>query len=134
MSKITRFEKEFFPVFRKELDEALKPLAEKYGIAVKAGSATFSGTNSSIKIELAVLKEDGKPVSKESETFLMWAELLGMKKEDLNRVFKVGTKSYSLEGYMPRKAKFPFLAVNLDSGKQYCLPELAVKKALGYAT
>lgn len=132
MSKITEFRKETFGPLRADLEAAVKSVAEKYGVQIKTGHISYTGTNCSVKLECAVIGEDGKVARKEADTFRMWAELIGMKKEDLNRVFKIGTKNYSLEGYMPRKTKFPFLALNLDDGKQYCLPETAVKKALGY--
>lgn len=133
MSKINEFNKEVFGPFRGDLEAAVKSVAEKYGVQIKTGHISYSATSCSVKLECAVIGDNGKVACKEADTFRMWAELLGMKKEDLNRTFKIGTKNYSLEGYMPRKSKFPFLAVNLDTGKQYCLPEGPVKKALGYA-
>ena len=132
MSKITKFDKPVFAVMRAEIESALKPVSERYGINIRTGNISYSANQCSIKLECSVLGEDGDPVHKEADTFLMWADLLGMKKEDLNKKFRVGTKEYILIGYAPRKSKYPFVVKSTADGKMYGLAESSVKKALGY--
>lgn len=123
----TSFDKPFLDKLRLEIEQALKPVAEKHGIEVKLGVGRFTEKQYTVKVECSVLG-----YKKEAETFLAWSSVIGMRKEDLNRVFKLGAHNYSLEGYLPKKKKYPFLALNLDDGKHYCLGEAGVKQALGY--
>lgn len=132
--KITEFNKEVFGPLRKDLEAAIDVVSKKYGILIKTGHINYSTETCTVRLECSIIDETGRARTREAETFTMWATLLGMKKEDLNREFQVGNHKYTLAGYAPRKSKFPFIAVRLSDNKRYGLAEKAVKRALGYQT
>ena len=130
MSKLKRFDTVILNTLRTEMNEALKGIAEKYGMTISAEKATYGSTYASFKVELALTKEDGTVLSKEAEAFRMYANLFGMKPDDLGREFEVAGKRYKLAGYMASKRKFPFLAECLTDGKEYGFTESFIKGKL----
>jgi hypothetical protein len=125
---ITKFDKETVRTLRTELDLALKAVSEKHGIAIQVGNATFSENIITFKVDASLLK-NGEAVTKEAEAFVLYASMLTLKASDLGREFKVGTKTYKLKGYSPKKSKFPMVCSD-QSGKLFGLPEAVVVKAL----
>lgn len=126
---IKKFDREFLKQVRPEIEAALKQLGEKYGLKITAGNASFSDVLTTFKIELAVVGQDGTAASHEAQAFIAHSPLLGLKKEDLGREFKYGSRTFKLVGYAPRKRKAPMI-VEAD-GKKYGLPIEAVKACLG---
>ncbi len=122
---IKQIDKQVLRSLRSEINTALEPLAEKYGIKFDAGNATFSEFNATIKLEIATSK-DGDFVTKEGQDFLNYAELLGLSKDMLNKEFTYFGTAYILNGYSPRSSKFPFIAEKVEDGRSYKLPKNAV--------
>jgi hypothetical protein len=126
---LTKFDKETIRKLRVEMDEVLKTLADKYGIQIKAGNATFSENLVTLKVDCSILK-DGKAVTKEAEAFLAYAKIIGLDPSDLGREFSLNNKTYKVLGFQPRKEKFPMICEDTKSGKMYRLPEDSVVAAL----
>jgi cell division ATPase FtsA len=118
--------KDTLRLLREEINEAVNSVAEKHGIKIHAGNATYShsGTNATFKLEVAIEK-DGEVIDKDAQSFLDYATLLGLEPEMLFKQFKAYGKTYKLVGYSPRAQKYPFLAER--DGKRYKLPKDAVK-------
>lgn len=122
---IKQIDKEFLRCLRSEINEALEPIAEKYGIKFDAGNASFSQFNATIKLEIATA-QNGDFVTKEAQSFLTYAELLGLSKDFLNKEFSYFGTKYILTGYSPRSTKYPFIVTKVLDGGSYKLPKNAV--------
>jgi hypothetical protein len=106
---------------RTEMNEALKGIAEKYGMTIDAGKATYGNSYATFKVELALVKADGSVGTREATMFRMYAKMLGMSPDDLGREFESNGKKYKLTGYNPSKRKYPFVAEH--DGKEYGFTE-----------
>lgn len=109
-----------------DLNEAIKPVAEKYGLQIKIDQTNFSLKNATTKLQIAVI-EDGQAVTREVQDYLEHHQDLGLKLEWLNREFEVLGKKYFLLGLKTKSTKYPLLARSLDDGKTYKLPVRSVK-------
>ena len=120
-------------VLRHEINEALKPVAQKYGIALAAGNASYTAKTFSYKLAGALPDDSGNVQDprtiKAMEDYKRQAVLYGMKTEWLGRAFTYGGRNVKLIGLMPKRSKFPIL-VEDSEGKQRLFPYEAVKAIL----
>ena len=63
---IKQFDKKNLEVLRNDMNAALAAVAEKHGVTLHAGNATFMGETVTFKLEAVVLDKDGNVQTKES--------------------------------------------------------------------
>lgn len=129
MSKLARFDRVACKVLRNEIDQALQQVADKYGINIKAGNATFTDNNITFKLQLSTIGDNGLTMTKEAEDFKRYAFEHGLSADKLFAEFTIGHKTYTLLGYKPRSTRYPFIAKCHSTGQTYKLPEHSVKRA-----
>ena len=129
-TNLKQFDSATLKMLRNDLDSALKVVADKYGIGVKAGNATYSPENATFKVELAVKNEGGMAVTKEATEYKRMANFMGLKAEWLNQEFLFRGEKYLVVGLKPKSYKFPVLAKRYD-GKVFKIPVNAVRKGFG---
>jgi hypothetical protein len=112
------------------LDAELAALGEKLGLKLTLGSCSFSAT-ATFKLEAAPLKADGTAVRKEAEDFKALGGLFGFEPEDLGKAFHYNGRSFRLAGLLPKCHRFPILAADATTGKEFKLPAEGVRRALG---
>lgn len=127
-----KFDRDNLKALRKDLEEALKQVAEKHNIQIVVGNASFTSNDVNWKIQMLAKDDSGKVHDRLAEDFKFYANALGMKPEDLGKEFTVGRDKYRLKGYNGKKRKFPIVAINLSNNKEYGLTLGGVKRALGY--
>lgn len=107
---MTRFTKAEVQKLRKELNEAMNAVAEKYGARANIGNISF-GIDVSAKFNISRISENehGEYVhSKEAQAFLNRAESeFGLKKDVLNEPCKYKGKTYVITGYNTRAKRYP---------------------------
>jgi len=54
---IKKLDKENLPILRSEIDIALQPIADKYGIKLSAGNVSFSEFSATFKLEVATAQD-----------------------------------------------------------------------------
>ncbi|MDD4779199.1 MAG: hypothetical protein PHT02_01155 [Tissierellia bacterium] len=108
--------KKEFEMFRKETEEALKSIAEKYGATIKAGKIKY--TNNSFNLDLQVVKKDIGGKSFEQVEFEKYCVFYGIRPEDYNREVTYNGKIYNLVGFKPNSSKYPIL-LKCEDGKTY---------------
>lgn len=129
--KIKSIDRQTLKMLRPELEQALKALGEKYGLAFTAGNGSFGGDAGSMKININVIPEDGKIISKEAKDFEQYAELYyKVKPSDLGRTIIIQGRSFVLTG-LKLGVKRPFVIKDLKKNKNYQCNAEAVKAALG---
>ena len=95
MSKIESFDRNTCKLMRLELDKALEDVANKFGIKIHTGGASFSDNTVTFKVELATVGTNGVASSKEGEAFKMYATMLGMKPESPARMLPATSRTLS---------------------------------------
>lgn len=132
--EIETFDQKNLRLLRTEIDNALKSIADKYNIQIKAGNASYSssGETATFKLELAT-KKNGNIANKKDEiqrkTFEVYAEMIGLNKEDLDKSFSNEGKVYKIIGMNARSQKSPIIIERSDK-KLYSMSTEAVIKLL----
>lgn len=130
--KIKQIDRQIIPLIRSEIDQALKALAEKFDVTISAGNASFTPESVTFKLAVTTKGEGGKVETKEGKDFKLYAEMYGLKKEDLGKEIKVGINTYIITGLALKSRKYPVTVTDTRSGTGYKLQMSAVKRALGY--
>lgn len=89
------------------------------------GSARYSDTTASFKLEVTVNNADGSTNTKAAEDFKRHAPLYGMKESDLGRTFRHGRDLMEVVGFRPRARKNNVIVRN-QNGKEYVMPHTTV--------
>jgi hypothetical protein len=118
MATIQQFNRQNIQAIRPDLQLALDKIAEKYGIAIKVGNASYYPETATYKIELSTKSSDGTIVTKERNDFTLFALRFGLKPEWLDRTFTYSGDTYKIVGLKTKARTAPVLAAN-SSGKVY---------------
>lgn len=114
MKRFEKFDKGNIKDARKILDEALNSLKD-IGLDFKIGNIQYDSDTFNTKITISISGAD----SEYTREFKKYHEMYGFKLDMLDKVFKMGSKSYKLIGLKPRARKNPVLVKNINDGKLY---------------
>ena len=115
---------------RAALEEKLSALGSELGIDFSIGSARFSPSNATIKLELALINEDGSIETREAKDFKDYCFRYGMTPDDLGKeVTMPGGKRFTIIGCKPRSHKYPIILQRAD-GKRWKYGAALVRQAL----
>lgn len=114
-----------FKEFRKDVEEALKDVAEKYGISIKAADISYDSTTVDLKLKCE--RTDIDVQKAKFEEGVTYMECYGFKKEDYKKPFSIKNKNYTLIGFKPGN-KYDVIARCGDS--EYAICHSAVIEAL----
>lgn len=103
-------------VFRKEVKEALKPIAEKYEANIHAGKIRYNNNRLILDLEMKKNQVNGKPY--EQAEFEQSAEIYGYIPEDYGREFVFKEQTYKFIGFNPNARTKPIIGRGID-GKKY---------------
>jgi len=113
------------------IEEALQKVGQQYGVHIKRGNGSFNPTSLTLKIEAAIIGENGAIKDKGSEDFKRYATMYGLQPSDLGRKFKDWSgKEFEITGLAMRRTKNPILAKNTRTGKGFVWPEKEVQVLL----
>jgi len=123
------FQKSDFSLIRKDIDDALKVVADKYGITFRLGRISYTSAEFSTKLECVC--NDGVDV-KDGEDLMAKKEWdrncwkWNLKPEDFGKGFNFQGTDYTICGCKPKSSKYPILGKSEKNGRTYKLPKSAV--------
>jgi|TARA_R110000796_G_scaffold20991_1_gene62073 hypothetical protein len=125
--QITQLDRAVCKDITNELNTALASLGEKLGVSIRTNGCRYGSTSASIKLEIELLSDEGRPISKE-ETFLNdHHQSLEIPKEWLGAMLKDPKgKFFYLRGYKQRSYKRPFIIVDAITNQEYVAPKSTV--------
>lgn len=127
--KIEKFDKETLKLMREEINAALAPLAQKFGLeSIALGSISYEATRFSGKVEVVLPSRADDPAVKERTA--MEANILGLPEDIIGTPFVVGRDMYEVVRLDLKKRKFPVIAKNLTNGNNYKFSETVVLAAI----
>ena len=113
------FDKGNLPELRKDINEALKAIAEKHNISISLGKCSFTNQCAEFKLDASIITEDGV-MTKEASDFLRCSFKYGLDDSDLFKVFKGNDgKDYKLVGANINARKAPLVIQDIVTGKEY---------------
>lgn len=110
--------KDMLKQIREDINKALEPVGEKYGVKLTAGNASYTENNFTLKLEGAAVKEDGTVAAKDAEAFKRHAHLYGLSPDDLGRKFTSQGKEFTITGLNTKSGKYPIIGRD-SNGKGY---------------
>lgn len=128
--KITKFNKNNLPRLRAAMNSALKEVGEKFGITVEVGSASYRPHETTFRVKLSMLNEDGDSLQGHND-FVSYAPMYGFDENDFGRVFTTEKGDFRIIGWNRRRHRYPVEAIQVSSGKPYIFTPRTVLHALG---
>lgn len=128
-STIERLDRTACRLLSQKVENQLEALGKELGIKFTYKGGRFSDSNMTMKIEAALI-QNGEAKSVEIEDFKTYAEIYGLKPDDLGKEITIGNNKYTIKGLKPRSKKYPIIGEKGD-GRRFKLPLTAVKTALG---
>lgn len=117
---------------REQIQQTLDTyFSERKRFKIEVGSATFTDSDVTFKVNLATIGKNGEVKDKSAEDFKRAAFAYGMKPEDLGKSFMSGGVRYTITGLKRGSRRYPILAQRSD-GKSYKFPADVVRLHLGY--
>ena len=113
--------------FRKDFEDAMKGLEQKYGLVVSLGGIRYSPTSFTAKIEC---KEGDSKDDVNEKDFYANCSKYGLSKDAYDRRFTFQGKSYIIVGIRPSKRRYPICCQCVEDGKTYGFTAELVKKLL----
>ena len=128
--KIDHIDRDACRLLRRELQQSLEPLAEKFEVSVNIGSARFNPNSVTFKVEIATIGSDGQVNNREVGIFKRNAFLWGLQPSDLGREFVAMGETYKIVGANTRRHRFPISADRVRDGKPFKFGHETVKRGL----
>lgn len=134
MPKIEKWDRKNCKAVLDEMEAALKPVAEKYGIIIRPGNGRFDGITFTLKVSCQVLDQNGASKAKSIENqesrrcFEMFAPGAGIQDDALDKEFVFKGNPYRIEGWNPNAPTYPVLARNMATNKTYRFPVDTIKR------
>ena len=121
------FNKKNFDNFRRESEEALKEVAKKYGVEVKAGKISYTSFDFTLQLKVTNIVEG---VNVEQEKFNRECRLYGFEESDYNATVILQGKEFELVGFNPRSPKNCCSIREVATGKTYKTSDTTVKRCI----
>lgn len=115
-----------------EVEQAIAPVLAAHGVELKKVRGSFGDAALSLRIEIVEAAPAGmlyNPKSEEAQAFVRWAEMEGLRPENLGESFTVKGKRYTIIGLRARAKKAPILTKD-EAGRSYAWASDAVKRLL----
>lgn len=129
MAKIKEFDRTSIRLMESAVSDALGNVGEAFGVEFKAGRGQFSPTQFTFRLHVTIAGAEPQ----EAQDFRQYADLYGLKPDDLGRTFLDRNRRFTIVGLLPRSQRYPVLAQN-DRGTRYKFPVEAVKAGFNSKT
>lgn len=124
MTTIDRFTKAEARELNKAAHEALKAVAEQFGLTIKPGSARYSPDSCTVKYEFGCLTEAGAPAG-----FSDRAKMLRLPEDCWSKEFTLNGTTYTITDLNLRRRKYP-VSAKTSRGASYKFTADTVRNAL----
>jgi hypothetical protein len=118
MTTLTQFTPSNIRSVRARVIEALKEVEKELGITITDGSARYSETTLSLKLEMGL--GVGPENTASAQMFKQLATRYGLQPEDFGRRFMSQTgELYEITGLKPTRPKYPISATEVATGRAF---------------
>jgi len=103
---------------------------KELGVDVQVGSARFSSSSATFKVEVSIVAADGTVETKTVSDFKRCAQLWGLQPDDFGRTFRSRGIAYEICGGKPGSYKYPILGKRVPDGKVFKFPADVVRDGI----
>lgn len=127
--KITTFSRANIRGLMKQIDIALKPIADQHGIQIRSRTGSFGMAIARVRLEISVLR-DGAFETEDRLEFRMFCHRWGLTPAHLDKTFISGGHTYQITGGSRQSKRYPIRAKRLPDGKEFKFAAETVKEGL----
>lgn len=113
---LNKFDKNNLNLLRVEIEKAIAPIKEKYGVAIKLGGFKYDDFHFHSKMEVDIKNQAS--AAKDLEQYATMSTLLGFNKNIAGEVIAVNGKEFTVTKIDLGKPKFPIIATG-DDGRSF---------------
>ena len=120
--------KEYFDNFRNDVREALKAVAEKYGVEINPTTVRHGDIDFTITLDVSILVS-GTSDANES----LWSyyyKVYGFEREDYGKTVIMNNEEFKISGIDGKSKKYPIILTRVRDNKKYRYSIASVKEAL----
>jgi hypothetical protein len=128
---VTKIDKAVLKMLRSRIDAMLKDLGEELGLKFECAGGRFMPLNATIKVNLAVVGDDGSVMDKDRVAWDTYHMIFKLKKDDLGKEFMASGTTYEITGLNPNRYKYPVSAKRKRDGASFKFGANTVLKGLG---
>jgi len=129
MTTIKSFDRTSIRFLQVAVSDALKKVGEAFGVEFKLGGGRFSPTHYGGKLDVTIAGAEPQ----EAQDFRRYADMFGLKPDDLGRTFLSRGRQFTIVGLLARSKRYPVLGQN-GRGTRYKFPVETVKAGLSTRT
>lgn len=123
-----KMNKEYFNNFRNDVREALKAVAEKYGVEINPTNIKYDDIDFTLTLEVVRLV-NGTSDANES----LWSyyyKVYGFEREDYGKTVVMNNEEFKISGIDGKSKKYPIILTRVRDNKKYGYSIASVKEAL----
>lgn len=123
-----KMNKEYFNNFRNDVREALKAVAEKYGVEINPTNVKYDDIDFTLTLEVVKLV-NGTSDANES----LWSyyyKVYGFEREDYGKTVIMNNEEFKISGIDGKSKKYPIILTRVRDNKKYGYSIASVKEAL----
>lgn len=123
-----KMNKEYFNNFRNDVREALKAVAEKYGVEINPTNIKYDDIDFTLTLEVVRLV-NGTSNANES----LWSyyyKVYGFEREDYGKTVVMNNEEFKISGIDGKSKKYPIILTRVRDNKKYGYSIASVKEAL----
>ena len=125
---LKEFDRPSIKTLRKDIDNALKSVADKHGLSLQLGNIRFNEHSFTGKLEARVTENPGEPTM--ATDFKALSMSYGIPASYLHSIVTLNGKRYKIVGLKPRNRKYPIICEKTDNGKRYKFSSDAIIKVM----
>lgn len=130
-NKIQHFNRVNIALLRNEIQNALKPVKQKYGLTtLELQNITFNESSFTARLAAALPAHSKQQKKYNAELVKQFAKHNGLPQDMLNRTFISNGKPHTITGIEIRNPKFPIITKCSDDGKSYKFTVQMIKEIL----
>lgn len=121
IKKITEFKRGNVRDLMGEVQAALEPIAEKYGLTLDRKGNTYHRDRLPVMLQFLIATQDtdGNDLSASAQAFQKNAQFFGLETTDLGRKFFSNGDLFRVTGLSTRAKRYPVLAVRVRDNRGY---------------
>lgn len=127
---VKQFNKNNLPKIKALMNSALKDVGNQFGIEIEVGNGSYTSDETTFKVKLSILDEDGDS-KQDKSVFILYGVRHGFSAEDFGKDFTYRGGQFKITGWSRRRWKLPVATKEISTGRTAYFPPRTVLQALG---